>query len=123
MSIYDEVLFLDKPKSREAYTAIRKRLAFILENQAKINPQDITIPEPKPLSDKRTCEFCQHYQWLKNKYRGCEVWNLRNYGTKFSCEFQTPIMIDGLQQVMLGLIREIYPRIDFKNAEPRSYHL
>ena len=85
------------------------------------------IPEDKPLYDFQDCKSCTNSfpSNTKNKKFACngvvlrcKVWN--NIITKNKCEFYSPIMVTGIQQLMFGLIRQVYPqtiRSDFVETD------
>ena len=86
-------------------------------NEHLLDPID--IPNDKPLyPDVQTCKSC-NYKFLSNKkkvkYNGhdivdrCHVWNNMIIKNEIKCEFYSPIMVSGLQQLMFKMIRLAYP--------------
>ena len=77
------------------------------------------IPPDKPLYDYCTCSSCKksytgnkkNFKYCYNsKIYRCELWNNMIVDKEFKCEFYDPIIISGLQQMMLKLVVKSYPK-------------
>jgi hypothetical protein len=93
----------------------QKNLETILENQRKFlgeSAREIVIPPSKRIGDRDVCKFCSNYVPIGSNLKkfGCYVWNYRPYVEDFSCEFYDPQMISGLNQLMMDLVKEAYPK-------------
>ena len=92
---------------------------------------ELEIPEDKVLSEIQDCSSCLNCfnsSKKKVKYiyydavRRCKIWNNMIIEENIKCDFYKPIMVSGIQQLMMLTIRRAYPNTIASNlVEEKIY--